>query len=135
MKLNIKPDCANSPKRELVKNLTIYFASYDLPKAMSYLDPDVVWTLVGDEPIVGRGQFEKALQAMSQNKATELTIHSIVTHGKEAAINGEMIMEDGNVFGFSDFYEFTSAKGSKVKSIVSYVIQKNKKPVVNKVPI
>lgn len=125
MKLNIKPDCGNAPKKELIKNLTICFASYDIPQAMSYLDENVVWTLVGDEPVVGRSRFAAALQEMSQNKANELTIHSIITHGKEAAINGEMVMEDGHVFGFSDFYEFTSAKGSKVKSIVSYVVQKH----------
>ena len=58
--------------------------------------------------------------------------HNIITHGKEAAVNGEMLMKDGNVFGFSDFYEFSSAKGSNVKSIVSYLIEKNKKPDANK---
>lgn len=124
MKLNIKPDCGNSPKRELIKNLTIHFASYELDKAMEHMDDDIVWTLVGDKPIVGKKEFEAELEKMRENKATELTIHSIITHGKEAAINGEMKMTDGTVFGFSDFYEFTSAKGSKVKAITSYVVQK-----------
>ncbi|MCK0191466.1 nuclear transport factor 2 family protein [Arenibacter sp. F20364] len=131
MKLNIKPDCGNSPKKALVKNLTILFSSYDIEKAMDFLDDNVKWTLVGDESIIGKKQFRTALEEMSQNKALELTIHSIITHGKEAAVNGEMVMEDGNIFAFSDFYEFSSAKGDSVKSIVSYVIQKNKKPVVD----
>lgn len=131
MKLNIKPDCGNSPKKALVKNLTILFSSYDIEKAMDFLDDNVKWTLVGDESIIGKKQFRTALEEMSQNKALELTIHSIITHGKEAAVNGEMVMEDGNIFAFSDFYEFSSAKGDSFKSIVSYVIQKNKKPVVD----
>jgi len=124
MKLNIKTDCGNSPKIELIKSLTIYFASYNLDQVKNYLDDNMTWTLVGEIPINGKKQFIKALEKMSHNKASELTIHSIITHGKEAAIHGEMLMEDGNNFGFSDFYEFTSVKANKVKSIVSYVIQK-----------
>lgn len=122
MKLRIKPDCGNAPKKELIKNLTIYFASYNIRKVMKYLDEDFKWTLVGDESIVGKETFGAALKKMSQNKATELTIHSIVTHGKEASVNGEMQMQDGNKFGFADFYEFSSAKGTLVKSILSYVV-------------
>jgi hypothetical protein len=124
MKLNIKTDCANSPKSELVKNLTIYFASYNLDQVKNYLEDNVTWSLVGDTPIIGKEQFIKALEKMSHNKVAELTIHSIVTHGKVAATHGDMLMEDGNNFGFSDFYEFTNAKANKVKSIVSYVVKK-----------
>jgi hypothetical protein len=123
MKINSKPDCGNSPKKELVKDMTIYFSSYDLDKAMNHLDKDVSWTLVGDKRVVGKEKFRVALEEMSQNKALELTIHSIITHGKEAAVNGEMVMEDGSKFGFSDFYKFSGAKGVKVISIVSYVIE------------
>ncbi|MFH6982796.1 nuclear transport factor 2 family protein [Marinoscillum luteum] len=126
MKLNIRTSCENAPKKELIKDLTVLFAAYDISQAMQYLEDDVIWTLVGDEPIVGKEPFAAALMEMAHNKATELTIHSIVTHGKEAAINGEMVMGDGNVFGFADFYEFTSVKGSKVRSITSYVVQKVK---------
>ncbi|MBA4744387.1 MAG: nuclear transport factor 2 family protein [Muricauda sp.] len=125
MKLNIKPDCGNAPKRELVKRLSCYFASNDIEKAMEFLDTHITWTLVGNKTINGKEHFRTALQEMRQNKVRELTIHSIITHGKEAAINGEMLLEDGSVFGFSDFYEFTSAKGTRVKTIVSYLIEKN----------
>tara|TARA_Y100001972_G_scaffold66206_1_gene80666 strand:+ start:687 stop:1073 length:387 start_codon:yes stop_codon:yes gene_type:complete len=124
MKLNIQTDCGNAPKKELIRDLTIYFVSYDLEKAMEYMDENVVWTLVGDKPIKGKGPFAAALKEMMGNKAAELTIYSILTHGKEAAVNGEMTMEDGSVFGFADFYEFTSAGSSKVKNIRSYVIHK-----------
>jgi len=124
MKLNVQADCGNSPKKELIRDLTIYFASYEVEKAMDYMDEDVVWTLVGDEPVVGKEAFASELKQMMGNKATELTIYSIVTHGKEAAVHGEMIMEDGSVFGFADFYEFASAGSSKVKYIRSYVIHK-----------
>ncbi|MCB0661588.1 MAG: nuclear transport factor 2 family protein [Saprospiraceae bacterium] len=123
MKINIKPGCGNSPKIETIKNLTIYFASYDLEKMQAYFDDNICWTLVGNEPIIGKENFIAALREMSDNKASELTITSILTHGKEGAIQGIMKMDDGNEFGFADFYEFTSAGAKKVKSITSYVLQ------------
>ncbi|WP_285653038.1 nuclear transport factor 2 family protein [Allomuricauda sp. NBRC 101325] len=124
MKLNITPDCGNSPKKKLVKNLTIYFATYDLDNAMEFMEDTIQWNLVGDIPIEGKQGFREALEQMKHNKVAELTIDRIITHGKEAAVNGDMLMENGSVFGFSDFYDFSSAKGTKVKKIVSYVIEK-----------
>lgn len=123
MKLNIKPDCGNSPKKELLKNLTIYFVTYDIEKAMEYMDDNVIWTLIGDKPLIGKEQLKAALLVMNHNKATELTINNIITHGRKAAINGEILMNNGDNFGFSDFYEFTNAQKAKVKKIVSYVVQ------------
>lgn len=121
MDLLLHPDCGNSPKKKLVRDLTVFFASYAIPKVMDYMAEDVKWTLVGDSPIEGKADFEAALQSMSDNKASKLTIHQILTHGKEAAVHGEMVMEDGKTYGFADFYEFTSAASEKVKAIVSYV--------------
>lgn len=125
MKLTIAADCGNSPKKELLKNLTIYFVTYDLANVAPYLDEQITWTLVGDQAIVGRDHFLAALQQMASNKATELTIHSIVTHGREAALHGSMKMADGTQWGFADFYEFSSAKANNVKAISSYVVQQH----------
>lgn len=122
MKLHLPSDCENSPKKKLIAELTALFSSYSIPQVMEFMAEDVVWTLVGDQPISGKKNFEAALQKMSDLKAKELTIHQIITHGKEAAVSGEMVMEDGSAYGFSDFYVFTSAGSSKVKSIRSYVV-------------
>ena len=124
MKLHISPDCGNSPKKKLIRDLTVFFASYAIPEAMEHLDDDIKWTLVGDEPIEGKANFEAELLSMSDNKAVELYIFQIITHGKEAAVHGEMKLKDGESFGFADFYEFKSAGSDKVKSIMSYVIPK-----------
>lgn len=122
MKLNLPSDCENSPKKKLIAELTVLFSSYSVSRAMEFMAEDVVWTLVGDQPIHGKENFASALLEMSDLKTKELTIHQIITHGKEAAVSGEMVMEDNTVYGFSDFYIFTSAGSSKVKSIRSYVI-------------
>ncbi|HSF54409.1 MAG TPA: nuclear transport factor 2 family protein, partial [Algoriphagus sp.] len=104
MKLNLPSDCGNSPKKKLIAELTALFAEYAITQAMEFMAEDMVWTLVGDHPIYGKENFAAALQEMSHTKATELTIHQIITHGKEAAVSGEMVMDDGKTYGFSDFY-------------------------------
>ncbi len=124
MKTFAPSDSGNALKKELVLNLTKAFASYDLEKVGKHLAEDVVWTLVGDTPIGGKDQFLSTLSEMSDNKAEELRIHQILSHGKFVAVHGEMKMLDGKSYGFADFYEFTSAGSRKVKAIVSYVIPK-----------
>jgi hypothetical protein len=123
MKIKVNPDCGNSPKKNLIKELTILFATYEINEVKQYFAEDIKWTLVGDRPIKGRQELASALMEMSGNKASELTLHSIITHGREASVHGEMSMENGHHYGFSDFYVFTSPKASKVKSITSFVIQ------------
>lgn len=122
MKLTRPDDCGNSPKKRQIQELTVLFASYQLDKVSDFLAEDVVWTLVGEKPIYGRENFVAALQEMSGIKASELIIHQILTHGKEAAVSGQMVMEDGKTYGFSDFYTFTGAGAKRVKSIRSYVL-------------
>lgn len=121
MKVYTNPNCGNAPKQQLIKELTIYFCSYELDKAREYLDEHVEWTLVGDKPVKGRDKFLSYLNEMSDNSAVELSINSIVTHGKEGAVSGEMKLKDGSVFAFGDFFTFNSASFKKVKTIVSFV--------------
>ncbi|MCB9233237.1 MAG: nuclear transport factor 2 family protein [Bacteroidia bacterium] len=123
MKLDIKPDCTDSPLKELVKNLTIWFVSYDLEQVAQHLHEQVAWTMAGDQPVVGREAFIESLKEWSHNKATELVIHSIISQDNEVAVNGEMLMMDGNRFAFADFYEFSHSEGGVVKGIISYVVK------------
>lgn len=122
MKTIAPAHCGNSPKMALALKLTEAFASYSLDQVAAYLSEDIVWTLVGDAPIAGKENFLAALREMSDNPTQELRIHQVLSHGKEAAIRGEMLMADGNTYGFADFYEFTSAGSERVKRIDSFVI-------------
>jgi hypothetical protein len=60
---------------------------------------------------------------MSGTKTRELTINEIITHGKSAAVCGEVSVKDGRTFSFADFYLFSGAKADLIKSITSYVIE------------
>lgn len=124
MKLFLLMRGDNSPKGKLIQDLTISFAAYDLDRLEPYLAEDITWTLIGDTPVKGKTDFLAALREMKGNAAAELQIHQILTHGKDGAVYGEMVMENGDRFSFADFYVFSSAKSNLVKSICSFVIQK-----------
>ncbi len=123
MNINLTSVDTHSPKKQFLQELTILFADYQIDQVKAYFADDITWTLVGDTPVYGKDAFVTELQGMAGNKATDLTIHGILTHGREAAIHGEMTMADGKRFGFADYYIFTSAGAKKIQSITSYVIE------------
>lgn len=124
MKLFLLMNGGNSPKGKLVQDLTIAFSSYDLERIRPYLAENITWTLVGDSPIEGKENFLSALGEMVGNPAAELHINQILTHEKDAAVHGEMVMENGDRYGFADFYSFINSDSEKVQAITSFVIQK-----------
>ena len=84
---------------------------------------DIVWNIIGDRKIEGKEKFTEELEKMKSEKATELIIDQILSHGKEGATNGIIKMQNGKKYAFSDFYKFKGAKAAKIKSISSYVIE------------
>ena len=122
MQLTDLTGAGHSSKAALIKNLTIYFASYNLEKVSMHLAEDVIWQLVGDAPISGKTEFLNALNSMQSNPAAALILKSVLTHGKHASIHGEMQMKDQSRYAFADFYKFKSAGSDKVSEITSYVV-------------
>ncbi|WP_339677977.1 nuclear transport factor 2 family protein [Cyclobacterium marinum] len=121
-KLTITPDCANSPKKEFLKTFNESFASGNASYICSHVSDDIVWEIHGDKSIRGKQNFSKEIHAMKHNIADELIIHTIITHGKEASVNGEIKMGN-STYAFCDVYRFTSAGNTQIKEIQSYVIQ------------
>ena len=121
-KITVSPDCGNAPKKEFLKEINIAFAQGNLDFLTESVTDKIVWNIIGDKKIEGKEKFTEELEKMKTKKASELILDRILTHGKEGAISGIMKMQNGKKYAFSDFYEFSGAKGAKVKSITSYVI-------------
>ena len=122
-KITVNIDCGNAPKKEFIKQINIAFAKGDSAFLIDNVEDAFVWIMIGDKKIKGKENFATELEKMKDTKVSELTIDQILTHGKEGAANGAMKMQNGKQFAFSDFYEFSSAKGAKLKSITAYVIE------------
>ena len=122
----MKADCGNSPKREFLRDFTIAYAEGNHEFITQQIADDVVWKIYGDQRIEGREAFAAAMQEMSADKTDELTMHQIITHGKEGAVNGQFQMADGKQYAFCDVVTFTSAGKNTIRKIQSYVIQTEK---------
>jgi hypothetical protein len=119
----VKEDCGNSPKKLFLKELNIAFVKSDISFITDSISDDISWNLVGDTLIQGKNNVTDVLEKMKRNQATKLIINNIITHGKAGAVNGEISLDNGKIYDYCDVYEFRSAKGTNVKSIMSYVIE------------
>lgn len=121
--ITVPSDCGNAPKKEFIKDFNVAYASGKVDFILDNVSDNIEWTIVGDIKLMGKENVELKLNEMANFKASELIIETILTHGKEAAATGVLNMENGKSYAFSDFYTFSSAKGNKVKSMVSFTIE------------
>ncbi len=124
-KLTINADCGNAPQKLILRELNIAFARADVEAILKIFTDDIHWRIIGEANLRGKETVRAALEAMKDTVTTELTIHSIITHGPEAAVNGIITTEQGGTFAFCDVYHFTSASGKKINAMTSYVIDLN----------
>ena len=117
------PNCGNSPKREFLKQINIAFAKGNSDFLIDSVTDEIMWNIIGDRKIVGKIKFAAELERMRDEITSKLIIDQILTHGKGGAVNGIMKMQKGKRYAFSDVYEFSNAKGEKINSITSYVIE------------
>jgi hypothetical protein len=114
--------CGNSPKNIFVQEMSIALASGELAYLEARIDAQVRWRIVGQTEITSKDNLMGFLGSESTLDFKKLTIHQVVTHGKAGVVNGTVQFEDGSVREFCDVYEFTSAKGTSVKVITSYIL-------------
>jgi hypothetical protein len=119
-----KADCSNSPKKEILKKINEAFAAGDPSMIDEYVAENVALTIIGDSTWKGKQELKEMIPQMSGSETDEWEIFSIITHGKEGAVNG-MIKTAEAVYEFCDVYEFVSAGKNIVKSIKSFVIKTN----------
>lgn len=125
VKFTINADCGNAPKKLALRDLHIAFAHADVAAILDHFTDDIHWQIIGEADLRGKEPVRAALETMKDTVMTELTIHSIITHGPEAAVNGIITTEQGGTFAFCDVYRFTSASGKKINAMTSYVIDLN----------
>lgn len=119
----IGDDCGNSPKNNLLKDLTIAIVNGDVEFILASVTDDICWNIVGNMLIRGKDDFAEVLEQMKKDQTTTLTIKHIATHGKAGAVDGTIKMKNGKTLAFCDVYEFVNTTGTRVKEITSYVIR------------
>lgn len=120
-KITVIPDCGNAPKKEFLKDFNIAFATGEADFIIQHVSDNIVWSIYGDKDIIGKEPFIKEINIMKDYTADEVVIHSIITHGQEAALNGEMKMND-KTYAFCDVYQFTNTSSDIIQEMKSYVL-------------
>lgn len=113
-------------KETFLQKLNEAFAKSDTNYIADKVTDNIQWKIVGDQTIEGKEAFIKALEAMEADEPMELTLHHIITHGKEASVNGVMnIPGEDKSYEFCDVYTFSGFKNPKITEMTSYVISIN----------
>lgn len=112
-------DCGNSPKNQLVEDLTIALITGQLQLHTDLVIKDVQWTMVGEKALFGRAAVMAEMETIQSRSILKVKIDHAITHGKAGAVHGEVWYE-GTREGFCFFYEFANIKGTSVRQITSY---------------
>ncbi len=109
--------------QELLEKFNKAFAQNDTDFILRQVSESIKWTAIGDFSVEGKEAFQKALESMTGDEPYKLEVHKIITHGKDAAVNGIMRSKEGKQYAFCDVYEFSGFKDPKISEMTSYVVE------------
>lgn len=121
-KINIQPDCGNSPRKLFLKDLNVALANGDIEFITKNIQDDITWEIVGHLRLNGKENYLKAIKGHKLWKVKELTIDTIITHGPDASVSGQIIAADNSTFAFCDIYRFKGAGGTIINSIKTFLV-------------
>ena len=119
--IRVLADCGSSPRKQTLRDLNIAFARADVEGILAFFSDDIRWQIIGDADLQGTAAVRAALEAMSGVAVRELAIHSIITDGREGAINGVITTAQGSVMAFCDVCRFDAS--GKVNQMKSYTVE------------
>lgn len=109
--------------QELLEKFNQAFAQNDIDYILGQVSDTIKWTAVGDFTVEGKEAFQIALESMTGDEPYELNVHKIITHGKDATVNGIMRSKDGKQYAFCDVYKFSGFNEPKISELTSYVVE------------
>jgi hypothetical protein len=119
--IDVKPDCGNAPRKQFLKDLNIAFINGDEEFLKNNIPEGIELILAGQKTVSGKNNFLTEINSYKNWKAKKLVIETIITHGPDASVSGQIITEDNSLYLFSDIYRFTSAGGAKIGSITRFI--------------
>jgi hypothetical protein len=127
-KIVCRDDCDNAPRKGLLRDFNAAFANNDVEAILDYLAADIEWRVIGNRTFQGKEAVEGGLREMAGDEpAVELRIDHILTHGKEAALDGVLTFESGRQIAFCDVYVFSGhARSARIREMISYAIEMNR---------
>ncbi|WP_431710660.1 nuclear transport factor 2 family protein [Glutamicibacter uratoxydans] len=115
--------CGNAPRAQIVRDLIVAIQSKDLEHLHQWLSPDVQWEVVGFQKLDGLNEVSDWVTGARDN--ISLSFNSILTHGREACVDGQVTNIRQVSVAFSYVFRFAStAKTAKVDAVRAYLVSK-----------
>ena len=124
-KINIQPDCGNSPRKLFLKDLYLSLANGDIEILNRNVQENVNWQVAGQPPVKGKENYLKELAGHKLFKVKEITVDTIITHGPDASVSGQIKATDNLKYFFCDIYKFKGAGGTTINSIMTFLVQQD----------
>jgi hypothetical protein len=114
-----EPKCGNAPRQEITRRLAVALAIGDEAELGQLLAPTAEWKVLGETARCGLAAIVE--WSVRSSAPSELRVLSIITHGREASIDGEIVTADGHVTGFCHVVRFAStARAAPVTVVRTY---------------
>ena len=124
-KVNIQPDCGNSSRKIFLKDLYISLANGDIDILNSNVQDNINWQVAGQPQVTGKENYLKELVEHKLWKVKEITVDTIITHGPDASVSGQIKATDNLKYAFCDIYKFKGAGGTTINSILTFLIRQD----------
>ena len=121
-KILVTPDCGNAPRKLFLKNFHEAIANGKADVLIMLLPDTIKFSLVGEDEVQGKQNVLKSIKASPLWKVKELKVDTIITHGPDASVSGEVIGQHKQRTAFSIVYRFKSAGGMELRSISCFII-------------
>lgn len=94
-------NCGNSPKKNLLKELTIAYAKKDITFCLDWLTDEVTWEVIGKQTVQGKDDVASILQQLNDLHIQQLQIQNIITHGNTGSVNGTITLANQQNIAFN----------------------------------
>lgn len=122
MKITPAPDCGNSPKNRFAGEAAVALHRADRAWLEAHMSGDIVWEIPARGVHEGLEPVLAATGAVSAG-AKALTLATALSHGRDAAVNGTLVMKDGRRIAFCHMIRFASVKADRIARIISYLVE------------
>jgi hypothetical protein len=122
-KIQVPRDCGNAPRKLFLIDFNTALANGDTGFFEELIPEKITWDIVGQEPIADKAGFLKAVKSLALWKVKELVVETIITHGYEASVSGQVAAKDKSVYKFCHIYRFPKTNGVTIKSLTTFVVK------------
>lgn len=122
VEIDVKVDCGNAPNKEMLKQMMVEGVKGNVDFVIDRLDSEVTVDQIGRGQLEGKGQVKQVLEKIDYSIFQRLTIQNIVTHGRDAALNGVVTTKDGERYNFAFFIILKLGKEKSITNITAYIL-------------